>query len=251
MPSFEGGMETFQMQKLLSFENDPQAAMASYSEFGYHLEPNVWSDEEITEMNMAAETFPSFREGRFAPEMKVHLTYPAFHRAIRNPKIVWIMERLLSGKVSAIQSEFFFCPAGTRGFSMHQDNSYVQARPDAFGSAWSALQDVGPENGGLVLYPGTHREDILPVEACPNHAPQDCQDPNANSIQVVLPEKYQGVDVHVPKGGVVFLHAHVVHSSRDNRSDGFRKALLMTYIRRGEPFRPGNTAKRTAIDVYD
>ena len=54
----------------------------------------------------------------------------------------------------------------------------------------------------------------------------------------------------VPQGAVVFLHGHTVHSSHDNRSDRYRHALLMTYIRRGERFRPGRTAGRAEVDVY-
>jgi phytanoyl-CoA hydroxylase len=234
-----------------TFETDPIAALAAYHELGYHIEPNCWTDAELHELQQASKTFLSYQDRTFSPVMRAHLANPVFARALRNRKIVGIMERLLSGPVSAIQSELFYCPPGTKGFSMHQDNSYVQAKPDAFGSAWCALQDVGPDNGGLIVFPGTHREDILPVEACPTHCRQDCQDPNANAIQVVLPSKYQGVDARVPKGGVVYLHAHVVHSSRDNASDGFRRALLMTYIRRGETFRPGNHAKRAEVNVYD
>jgi hypothetical protein len=41
-----------------------------------------------------------------------------------------------------------------------------------------------------------------------------------------------------------------VHASHDNRSDHFRRALLMTYVRRGEKFGPGNFAKRAEVDVY-
>ena len=39
----------------------------------------------------------------------------------------------------------------TQGFSPHQDNFFVDARGDTFISAWIALTDVCPENGGLII----------------------------------------------------------------------------------------------------
>ena len=113
-----------------------------------------------------------------------------------------------------------------------------------------ALTDVSPENGGLILYPGTHRCPLLPVEPL-HRGPAEGQDPNGNNEQSLVPPQFKPVDAIVPKGAVVFLHAHVVHESYDNRSaDHWRYALLNTYIRRGWTFRPGRYAQRSEVDVY-
>jgi ectoine hydroxylase-related dioxygenase (phytanoyl-CoA dioxygenase family) len=158
------------------------------------------------------------------------------------------MERLVSGHVSGLQSDFFFCKPGTPGFAMHQDNRTVQAKPDAFASAWSAMQDVTPEMGGLIGYPGTHREPVLPTVA--TGRPSDPrQDLNAYREEVVLPPGYEPVDLFVPMGAALFMHSHFVHASHQNHSNKFRRALLLTYIRSGESFRPGCTAKRAEVSV--
>ncbi|MGA7934475.1 MAG: phytanoyl-CoA dioxygenase family protein, partial [Kovacikia sp.] len=145
---------------------------------------------------------------------------------------------------------FFFCRPGTPGFTRHQDNFYVQSQPDAFASAWVALEDVSALNGGLILYPGSHREPILPTEMV--EQPDNIgQDPNANRQQVILPRSYPAIDVSLPKGAAVFIHGHIVHQSHPNATlDRFRQALLMLYLRQGAPFRPGFSAGRTKIDVY-
>jgi ectoine hydroxylase-related dioxygenase (phytanoyl-CoA dioxygenase family) len=233
-----------------TFASDPEGALRAYHEVGFHLEPDVWSAAECERLIAAGETLPAVLAGRRAPVMNPHRVEPAFLAALRNPTVTRILARLCGGRLVGLQSQLFFCPPGTPGFSLHQDNFYVQARSDAFASAWSALEDVDEENGGLIVWPGTHREPVLPVEDVPRHRLSATQDPNANARQVVLPRGYAVMSVVVPRGGVVFLHGHVVHSSHDNRSLGrWRRSLLMTYIRAGEPFRPGRDAGRAAVSL--
>ena len=232
-----------------SFANDPEGALNSYRELGYHIEENVWTSSECEALVRAAENFQSAKDGTFAPLMQPHRLDLLFLSALRNPKIVSIMEMLVSGPVSGLQSEFFFGKPGITGFAMHQDNRAVEAEPDSFASAWSAMQDVTPEMGGLIGYPRTYREPVLPtVETA--RPPDAGQDPNAYREEVVLPAGYEPVDLYVPMGAVVFMHSHFVHSSHRNRSNQFRRALLLTYIRSGKPFRPGFTAKRAEVQVY-
>ncbi|HEY9857989.1 MAG TPA: phytanoyl-CoA dioxygenase family protein [Candidatus Obscuribacterales bacterium] len=242
-------MNTKQIEQMPSFGTSPEAALTSYLQLGYHVEPNVWTPDECDRLQSASKNLPSFKDGTFAPAMQAHRIEPTFLWALRNPTILKIIEQLVSGRVSAIQSEFFFCQPGTPGFTMHQDNYYVEAKRDAFASAWSAMQDITPDMGGLIVYPGSHNEPILPVETLEQKQDRG-QDPNANRQQVVLPDGYAAVALSVPKGAAVFLHGHIVHSSHKNRSTRFRNVLLTTYIRRGESFRPGRYAGRAEVDVY-
>jgi phytanoyl-CoA hydroxylase len=233
-----------------SFHTHPEIALNAYLQQGFHIEPDVFTPEECNALIQAATNLPSYKDGTLVPVMHPHRIEPAFLVALRHPFLVQVMEHLVSGRASGLQSQFFFCRPGTPGFTRHQDNFYVQAKPDAFASAWIALDDVSSENGGLVVYPGSHLEPILPVE--PVEQPGNFgQDPNANYQQAILPDGYPPTDVTVTQGSVVFLHAHIVHKSHNNRSrDRFRHALLLTYIRQGESFRPGFASKRAEVDIY-
>jgi ectoine hydroxylase-related dioxygenase (phytanoyl-CoA dioxygenase family) len=133
---------------------------------------------------------------------------------------------------------------------MHQDSAFTDTKPDAFATAWVAMQEVTPEMGALVGYPGTHREPILPQVLVEQPLKTVSQDPNANREEVVLPTGYQPVELAVPRGAAIFMHGHFVHSSGMNRTNQFRRALVLTYIRSGENFRPGVTAKRSEVQVY-
>ena len=97
-------------------------------------------------------------------------------------------------------------PPGTKGFSAHQDNTYVQASSDSFISAWIALQDVTSFNGGLIIWPGTHKENQLKLVE--NEAePSKNQDPNARkNVFSDSKKKYKAFSLKVPLGSVIFIH---------------------------------------------
>jgi ectoine hydroxylase-related dioxygenase (phytanoyl-CoA dioxygenase family) len=207
----------------------------------------VWSAAECADLVAAAVELAS-TSGRRAPVMNPHRDDPRFLAALRHRAVVAIVERLVGGPAVGLQTQLFYCPPGTPGFSMHQDNYYVQAPPAEFTSAWIALEDVDAENGGLILWPGTHREPVLPVADVVAQRRSPTQDPNANAREVVLPPGYEPIAPAVPRGAVVFLHGHLVHASADNRSAArTRHALLATYVRCGAPFRPGRDAGRAAV----
>lgn len=220
-----------------------------FQEQGFFILSDVFTHQQCEELVTAAHEFSSYKSGALTPVMNPHRLDGRFYGAMRHPKILEIMEELLSGTVSGLQSQFFFCRPGTPGFSKHQDNFYVQAKPQCFASAWVALDDVTPQNGGLYVFPGSHREDILPTESVVPNSIYG-QDANANCRQTLLPSHYVEESLVVPRGGVVLIHGHVVHASHDNLSQNYRHSLLLTYIKKGETFRKGFSAQREEVDLY-
>ena len=237
------------LENLVSFRKGPEAALESYKKLGFHMEYDFFSHEECEEIIGVGKQLDPYREKTFCPVYNPHRINSTFLNAMRSPKLVTIMEKLISGKVSGLQTQFFYCPPNTPGYAMHQDNSFVEADKDSFASAWTALQDTSPEMGGLVVYPRSHMEPLLPREKI-NGRQSKSQDKNATQEQVILPKGYNPIELTVPIGATVFLHAHIVHSSNDNNSNKFRYALLITYIKEGAKFRSGNTAKREAVSLY-
>src|SRR5512144_3247042 len=124
------------------------ADFAAYAANGYMIVPGLFSAAECDELVAAAKTLSSFVGGSTRPAMHPHREQPVFRKAMAKPAIVAIMEQLVGGPVNGLQSEFFYCRPGTRGFARHQDHFFAQADPGAFASAWAAMTDVSPENGG-------------------------------------------------------------------------------------------------------
>ncbi len=234
-------------QESISFQSDPESAHRIYEEQGYFVEPGLLDDDACAELISAAEELAATMENSDRPLMQPHRRNEIFLQTMRRPAIVDIMKRICGGRVTALQSEFFLCRRGTPGFAPHQDNYFVEAPVGAFASAWIALCDVGPDNGGLYLFPGTHAG-ILPVEDF-DQGDYALQDPNARAKGTVVPATAKRIDAVVPKGAVLFIHGCVVHGSNDNTTDQPRYALLNTYIREGAPFRSGNYAGRAPIEV--
>jgi phytanoyl-CoA hydroxylase len=238
------------VQRELEMRDIPMGIVSEiYQQYGYALVPGILSKKECASVLLASESFPTSKDGTFAPAMQPHKTEESVMSIMRHPQIVLLMEQICGGTVSGLQSVFYFGKPGTPGFTKHQDNAFVEAPPDAFASVWIALQDVTPNMGGLIGYPGSHMEPILPIVKV-DRPKSVSQDPNANAEELVLPDGYNPIQHYVPRGAALFMHSHYVHESNANVSDLFRSALVLTYIRKGEPFRPGNTAKREEVWVY-
>lgn len=222
--------------------------MAFYHEYGYHIEHNVFTPAECDIVIEAAYELEEAKKGVFRPCMMPHRQHPIFLQALQKSKIVALIAAAVGGKPAGIQTEFFYCKPGTRGFSLHQDNFYVEAEYGVFASAWSPLVDTTQQNGGLIIYPGSHKEGGLPTRKLNLNADAG-QDPNANNEETVVPEKYHAVSVSIPQGAALLIHGHLVHGSNSNQSDQARHVLLSTYIKSGSAFRAGNHAKRAEVEL--
>jgi phytanoyl-CoA hydroxylase len=219
-----------------------------YQENGYLIVEDVFTHAECDAMIEGSQQFENFKNGTHRPSMMPHREYELYLKAMAKPKLAAQIAQMVGGKPSGIQTEFFFCKPGTRGFSLHQDNFFVEAPMGQFASAWCALTDVTPENGSLIVYPGTHKEGLLPVRKL-ELAPVAGQDPNANNEECVVPPQYLPIFPSVPKGAALFIHGHLVHGSNPNKSDRWRQVLLCTYLKAGAPFRAGKYAQRAEVEL--
>ncbi|HEY1720541.1 MAG TPA: phytanoyl-CoA dioxygenase family protein [Magnetospirillaceae bacterium] len=225
-----------------------KAAEAGYERDGFAIVEGLFSADECQRICQLGETLESFRSGKLTPAMNPHRERPELLETMGDGRLMACMEQLVGGTPMGLQTQYFYGRPGTPGFARHQDNYYVEADRESFASAWLALDDVEIINGALVLYPGSHREPILDVRAIPQLSTFG-QDPNANKQECVLPETYPSIDVPVKRGTVVFIHGHVAHSSHDNKSERFRRVLLMTYIKEGVAYRAGYTARRETFEL--
>jgi phytanoyl-CoA hydroxylase len=215
---------------------------------GFYIWESVFPDPAVERAIARGMALSGARRGHFSPAMQPHREDPELLELMRAPAVVAVVEALVGGPAAGVQTEFFYTVPGTRGFSAHQDNFFVEAPHDQFVSVWVPLTDVGPENGGLIIWPGSHRLGKLPVRKT-GSAPAAGQDANANNEETVLPPGLAPVDLVASKGSAVFIHSELVHASHTNRSSAPRPVLLNTYVRADAPFRAGNTARREEISL--
>ena len=217
-----------------------------FNENGFLILENVFKKRECDEIIDSAESLNT--KDNFIPIMNIHNSSKIVTKCMSHKILLKFIENFFSAKACGLQTEYFYMPSKTRGFSPHQDNTYVKADSDSFISAWIALTDVNSENGGLIIWPKTHKENQL--ELIENESiPSKNQDPNARKMSSIIPEKYKAFSPEISKGGVIFIHSWLVHASNNNNSTKNRNALLCTYIKEGADFRAGNYAKRKSFNL--
>jgi phytanoyl-CoA hydroxylase len=144
----------------------------------------------------------------------------------------WLLEARLARALTtllgglepfAVQTMLYFKPPGARGQAPHQDQYYLRADPGTCIAAWTALDPCDEENGCLEVVPGSHDWPIL----CTIGA--DTSE-SFTDITVPLPDDAQPVPVPMQPGDVLFFNGSLVHGSKPNRSDRFRRALIGHYI---------------------
>ncbi len=128
------------------------------------------------------------------------------------------------GSVKCMQSMYFAKAPGKPGQAWHQDEIYIPTRDRSLCGAWIAIDDASIDNGCLWVLPGSHRSGKL-----------FDQRPSDNNEYDFAPESYGFADdneipVEVPSGSVVFFNGYLLHRSRKNRSQKFRRALVSHYM---------------------
>jgi hypothetical protein len=233
-----------------SFRQDPAQALEGFRTRGFHIEPDLVPDAVCDRMIAAGNAQPNALDGTFRPIPMPHRVDPAFLDLMRFGPIVAIVEAIVGGRASGLGADFSYMRPGTPGWLEHQDNLYIQAPPAKLVSVWTALCDVGPQNGGLIFYPGSQAFGELPIERLSPTA-HSGQNVSAEALRAVMPGGVEPYHPSVRKGTSLFLHSLLVHGSNPNASpDRFRHSFLATYIETGQPFRPGTQQRRTEVDLY-
>ena len=129
------------------------------------------------------------------------------------------------GSVKCMQSMLFVKPPGFQGQAWHQDEIYIPTRDRSLIGGWIAIDDATIDNGCLWVVPGSHRDGYL--------YPQKPHD-NPDEFDFA-PESYgfdesQEVPVEVKAGSVVFFNGYLLHRSKKNNSDIYRRVLVNHYM---------------------
>ena len=144
----------------------------------------------------------------------------------------WLLEDRLARSLTtllggiepfAVQTMLYFKPPGARGQAPHQDQYYLRVQPGTCIAAWMALEPCDQENGCLEVLPGSQDWPVLCT------IPADTT-VSFTDVTVPLPDGTELVPMIMEAGDVVFFNGSLVHGSKPNRSDRFRRSLVGHYI---------------------
>jgi ectoine hydroxylase-related dioxygenase (phytanoyl-CoA dioxygenase family) len=161
-----------------------------------------------------------------------HYISPVMEKYVKHPKICGILSQITAahlpnwdGSVKCMQSMLFVKPPGFQGQAWHQDEIYIPTRDRSLIGAWIAIDDATVENGCLWIIPGSHRTGYLYPQRAHNNpdefdfAPESCGFDESAEIPV-----------EVKAGAVVFFNGYLLHRSRKNRSQMYRRVLVNHYM---------------------
>jgi ectoine hydroxylase-related dioxygenase (phytanoyl-CoA dioxygenase family) len=235
-----------------SVEDSTQADVAAqYERDGYFVAPGLLGEEEAAEIR---DTFTGYAEGgpieglsemqritgatydpgdplrRFPRMMQPHRHLdkpvgPLTLQYLLDARIGELLRQLLDDEPIAAQSMFYFKPPGARGQDFHQDNFYLRVKPGTCIAAWIAIDDVDPDNGGMMVVPGTQGMEIV------------CPEATADRLRfftdhhVPIPVGLEPMPVIMKAGDVLFFNGSLIHGSYPNSStDRFRRSLIFHYV---------------------
>lgn len=156
---------------------------------------------------------------------------PGFHDALWNPAFTVPASQLLGGAVRFWHDQLFCKPAHHGGVvAWHQDYSYwTRSRPMAHLTCWIGLDDATRDNGCMQYVPGSHRWELLPITGLAG---------DMNAIRNVLTDDQwerlnNPVAIELKAGEATFHHPLMVHCSRENTTNGPRRAYVINCMKDG------------------
>ena len=227
-----------------------EAKIRFFIENGYFIVPDLIASEELEELK--AETIKIARGGYPSKNLKpvelnltdeqvlksvlcihqAHYISPIIRRYVMHPKVCGALAQIVAahlpwwdGSVKCMQSMLFVKPPNFQGQAWHQDEIYIPTRDRSLCGAWIAIDAATIENGCLWILPGSHRNGYLYPQR--DHGNYDEFDIAQESHGF---DESAEVPVEVNAGSVVFFNGYLLHRSRRNRSNVYRRVLVNHYM---------------------
>lgn len=149
--------------------------------------------------------------------------HAVFDDLMRAPEIVDVVEALFGGPVRFDHSKLNFKPPGGHAeIAWHQDWAFYPHTNDDLLAVGVMIEDCTPENGPLMVVPGSHRGPVY--------------DHHQNGVFVggvpydeIAAESAKAVSLTAPAGSISLHHVRTLHASSENVSDRERPLLLYSY----------------------
>ena len=216
--------------------------VAAYREQGFLLVEGVFSAPELDEIRGVtadlldvAEAVTASNEiydigpGHRAGDPKVRRIkdpqrrHPVYAAAARSERLLGVLSDLLGPAIRFDHGKLNFKPPrGGAAIEWHQDWAFYPHTNDDLLAVGILLEDCGPEDGPLMVVPGSHRGPVY-----------DHHD-GGTFVGALDPREIAGgldeaVALTGPAGSCTIHHVRTVHGSTENRGSGSRPLLLFSY----------------------
>ena len=216
------------------------AQVAQYRRDGFIVVPDLLEEAELAEMHRViaeliagaahveahtdvydlepGHTQQAPRVRRIKTPHKVH---PVFDRAIRKPAVIAVLQALLGPDIRLHGSKLNMKSARYGSpVEWHQDWAFYPHTNDDLLAVGVMLDDMTPENGPLLVVPGTHQGPVW------SHHGEDGRFCGAVDPAEIASEIERAVPLTGKAGSMSFHHVRLLHGSALNTSERPRKLLL-------------------------
>ncbi|PTY04083.1 phytanoyl-CoA dioxygenase [Verrucomicrobia bacterium LW23] len=225
----------------LQSDIDLQALKADYDREGYVVVRGMYSPEEVEELKAEFERIhdelpeKAHDDGIRNPDDPLYkyprIVHPHRYSNIArkhmiHPRVREVLHALFGEEPVATQTMYYFKPPGARGQALHQDNLYLLVQPGTCMAAWTAIDRVDRENGGMMVVPKTHTGNLL----CQEKADENLRKESFSHAITRVPKGHKPIDVPMEPGDTLFFGGSTIHGSGPNRSkDRFRRSFIGHY----------------------
>jgi phytanoyl-CoA hydroxylase len=150
-----------------------------------------------------------------------------FRKWARSPGVVQRLQQMIGSDDIMVSQNHHNCimtkhPGFSSVTSWHQDIRYWSFDQPELVSVWLALGEETPNNGGLLLIPGSHQSQL-----------ERGRFDAAMFLRTDLPENNELIDAAIPAhlqaGDALFFHCRTFHAAGQNSSGRVKKSLVYTY----------------------
>ena len=230
-----------------------QAALCRYwSANGYVILPKAISDDLLEEVWTTYEQAVASGKIHLDPEpagdgdpypgrfLDPHRKSGIFCRLLKHRSLTEVFSLLLGHPPKALQT--ITSHKGSQQ-GLHSDSIHMTTYPIGYlAAAWVAFEDIHPDSGPLVYYPGSHRlpyvfsKDVgISEEEFKSEGYTKYRDNYEPFIRNLVAERgYEAKYFHAGKGDVLLWHANLVHGGSPRRDLQLsRKAVVCHYYAKG------------------
>jgi ectoine hydroxylase-related dioxygenase (phytanoyl-CoA dioxygenase family) len=222
--------------RLKQFDAATQAAILGWPQNGYLILRGCFAPEEVAAMNAEVE--------RLIADKVVDFNFTgrkimfAFHHSdilrkyVHERRILDVMDFLLGKKMRVFQSINFLTGSEQ---AAHSDSIHMTTHPLGYmTAAWIALEQMTPDNGPLIYYPGSHKLPYL-LNGSYDHGGdrftigEDAYARYEEAVQKALDEgQFERVELLVKPGDVLLWHANLLHGGKKMNTPGAsRKSMVV------------------------
>jgi hypothetical protein len=170
----------------------------------------------------------------------LHARVPELNRVLACERTIEVLALLLGKAIRPFQTLVFYL--GSEQME-HSDSVHMTTYPDGYLAAtWTAMEDVGPESGPLIYYPGSHRLPYqLSHESGISHRESLCRFSKAYHSkyepfvqELIRREGLEPVLFTPKKGDMLIWHANLLHGGMPRQDRELsRRSVVCHYFAQG------------------